>query len=118
MRGLDPRIRPAALPAILNVLANQPVVDLADSFELVGAQRIERGGRDVLGHLLHVPGARDDRAHARLIDHPAKRELSEADPRIDEPLQLAGGAHTHLEWHAGERLPDVERLTVAVETAM
>ena len=56
---------PQPLPAPVDVLAEQPVVDLRDAVELIWAQRRERGGGDVLAHLLDVARAGDHGADAR-----------------------------------------------------
>ena len=66
-----------ALPARVNVGADQAVVDVAHAGELLLAQRRERGRGRVRRDLLGVARARDHGADAGLVDHPAQRELRE-----------------------------------------
>ena len=64
-----------ALPAVVDVLADAAVVDVAQRVLLLGGQRRQVGGRGVAAGLLGVARAGDDGGDAGLVDEPAQREL-------------------------------------------
>src|SRR4051812_40130074 len=63
------------LPAVVNQRPDAPVVQVTDGRLLLGGHGRQRGGRGVGPGLIDVARARDHRRDARLVDHPAQREL-------------------------------------------
>src|SRR5881392_1546300 len=95
------------LPAGLDVLADEAVVDVGGAGQLVVCER--REGRDggVLADLLGVAGAGNHDADAGLVDDPSQRELGHRLAGLDQLGELADGGEADLEGDPGERLADV-----------
>src|SRR5215211_6166170 len=106
------------LPAVMDVRADEAVVDLGDAGQLLLAERWQLGAGGVLAYLVGVAGARDHDAHPGLVDHPAQRELRDRDAGPHQAVQLAHSGETGLVGNSGERLTHVEGLPAPVEVAM
>src|SRR5215470_13393193 len=112
------RLMAPSSPAVVYLGADPPVVDVFDAAEFRCGQRRQTGRGGVLPGLLWIARARDHGGDARLLDHPAQRGLCRGGTGGDEGGELPGRVDAGIEVNAGEGLPDVEGLTVAVVAAM
>src|SRR5215213_7522233 len=105
----------AGSPAVVHVGADALVVHALEVGELGVGQRCEGRGGDVAADLGDVAGAGDHGGDAGLVDDPAEGEGGGRDVGTGDLGHFTRRGETDVERHAGERLADVEGLTVPVE---
>src|SRR5665647_2079241 len=107
----------AASPSVMDMLADLLVVDVDQSIQHIGRQRLQVSGGGVAPHLRRVARPRDDRADTGLVEDPPQRQLGGRGP-LGVGGHAARRAHPDLERHATEGPPDVEGLALAVVGAV
>src|SRR5215207_7399747 len=100
------------------LIAHVLVVDLARPPHGLVRERWHLGGCHVILHLRRVLAAGDSAADGGVHQDPTQRQLREGVPLGDELLQLLRGFETWFEVDAGEGLPAIEGLALAVEGAV
>src|SRR5215218_673079 len=100
------------------LIAHVLVVDLARPPHSLVRERWHLGGCHVVLHLRRVLAAGDSAGDGGVHEDPTQRELREGVPPGDESLQLLRGLEACLEVDAGEGLPAIEGLALAVEGAV
>src|SRR4051794_5678452 len=106
------------LPAVVDEPADPSVVQAADLLLQPGRDRCDARRGGVGPGLFDVAGAGDDGGHAGLVDDPPQRQLGRGHALRREGGELLRGGDPGFEVDAGERLPHVERLAVAVVVAV
>jgi hypothetical protein len=100
---------------VVDVWPDEAVVHVSDTGKLLLAQGRDLGCSGVAAGLSDASGARDDGGHTRLVNDPARGELRHRHFRWHERGKLPNGREANFVRHTGERLTNVERLTVLVE---
>src|SRR5690606_6827321 len=107
--------RASGLPAVVDLGADQLVVDRADTGVDGFRERGQRGRGSVATRLVSVAGPWDDHADPRLVEDPPQGELGHGRPFRDQRTEPFHRGQAGGVVHPGEGLSHVERFTIAVE---